>query len=232
MTKAEVLEFLETEQDPRGIANWEKHKEGSGGLASFGIGLTRLRKYAKRIGRDAELAKELWETTVYDAKILALLIDDPKTITIEQAERQVEELAGGHLAHVFSSCDATLAKAPFVLELVETWIASADPVRRGCGYGLLYEVSKWKKKSTPDESFFLGHVARIEKTHSGQPIPVLMAMGVALLGIGKRSRQLHAAALAVAKEIGPIDFDPDGRCDPMDVAKNLQHDVVTRRLGL
>ena len=57
-------------------------------------------------------------------------------------------------------------------------------------------------------------------------------MAGALLGIGTRSKKLHAAALKVAKKIGPIDFDPDGRCDPMDVAKNLSHDLVKKRLGL
>ena len=232
MTKAEVLAWLKAEQDQRGIANWKKHASSSGGLKSYGIGLVRLRKYAKELGRDAKLAAQLWKSNVYDARVLALLIDDPKAMTMAQAESQVEELAGGHLAHVFSSCDATLAKAPFVVTLVEKWIVSQDPTRRSCGYGLLYEVSKWKVRSAPDEAAFLAHVARIEKTFRKQPVPVLMAMGTALLGIGKRSKKLHAAALGAARKIGPIDFDPSGRCPPFDAAKNLAHEVVTKRLGL
>ena len=40
-----------------------------------------------------------------------------EALTREQAERQVEQLHGGMLVHVFSSCDATLAKTPFVVEL-------------------------------------------------------------------------------------------------------------------
>ena len=67
------------------------------------------------LGRDPKLAKQLWNSKVYEMKVLALLIDDPKAMTVEQAETQVEELQGGYLAHVFSSCDATLAKTPFVL---------------------------------------------------------------------------------------------------------------------
>ena len=223
MTKTEVLEWLKAEQDPRGIENWKKHAEASGGLRSYGIGLTRLRKYAKQIGRDAKLAKLLWKSNVYEAKVLALLIDDPKTMTIEQAEAQVEQLHGGHLAHVFASYDATLDKAPFVLELLEPWIVSKDARRRDCGYGLLYEVSKWKKKSAPDEPAFLAHIERIEKTYREQPVPVLMAMGAALMGMGKRSKRLNTAALRVAEKIGPIDFDPDGKCPPMDFAKHLRH---------
>ncbi len=232
MTKTEVLEFLKREQDPRGIASWEKHAKSSGGLKSFGIGLTRLRKYAKQLGRDPKLARQLWKTKVYEARVLALLIDDPKTMTIEQAEAQVEELQGGHLAHVFSSCDATLAKTPFVLELVEKWTKSKDPIRRRCGYGLLYEVSKWKKKSAPDEAGFLAHVERIGKRQAKESVDVRMAMGGALMGIGTRSKKLHAATLKVAKAMGPIEFDPTGKCDPFDVAKRLSHDLIKQRLGV
>ena len=101
-----------------------------------------------------------------------------------------------------------------------------------CGYGLLYEVSKWKKKSAPDEAAFLAHIERIDKTHSKQPVSVLLSMGGALLGIGTRSKKLHAAALRVAKKICPIEFDPSGKCAPADVAKNLSHDLVKKRLGL
>ncbi len=232
MKKAEVLKYLDDHRDERGIAHWKKHAGASGGLKSCGMGLTRLRKYAKEIGRDAKLAGQLWKTKLYEAKILSLLIDDPKAMTIEQAEAQVEGLQGGYLAHVFSSCDATLAKTPFVVELLEDWIESEDPVRRRCGYGLLYEVSKWKKKSAPDESWFRGYVESIDAAWATEDIDTLMAMGTALMGIGMRSRPLHAAALKVAKKIGPIDFDPDGRCDPFDVTKRLNHGLVRKRLGL
>ena len=59
-----------------------------------------------------------------------------------------------------------------------------------------------------------------------------MSMAGALMGIGKRSKKLNAAALKVAREIGPIDFDPDGRCDPMDVSKHLTSDYIRKKLGI
>jgi 3-methyladenine DNA glycosylase AlkD len=232
MTKSEILEYLKENQDARGIAHWKAHKQKSGGLRSFGIGLTRLRKFSKTVGKDPKLAGQLWKANIYEMKIIALLIDDPKVMTIEQAEAQVEQLQGGYLAHVFSSCDATLAKTPFVVELADKWIKSEDPVRRDCGYGLLYEISKNKKKSAPTEEYFLAHIAHIQKTYQKQSIAVLMSMGTALMGIGKRSKKLNAAALKVAVKIGPIDFDPDGSCDPLDIEKHLTSSYLKEKLGL
>ena len=232
MKKSDVLKYLKENQDARGIAHWKKHEQTSGGLKGYGIGLTKLRKFSKSIGKDPKLAKQLWQSNVYEMKIISLLIDDPKTITIEQAETQVEQLQGGYLAHVFSSCDATLAKAPFVVELADKWTKSKDPVRRRCGYGLLYEISKDKKKSAPDDDYFLTHVAHIEDTFPKQDTNALMSMAGALMGIGKRNKTLNAAALRVARKIGPIDFDPDGRCDPMDVTKHLTSDYIKEKLGI
>ena len=148
------MAVLKANRNERGIQNWKKLGSQTGKLKSFGIGLTVLRKLAKQIGRDHALALDLWKSDVYDAKIIALLIDDPRQITRKQAEAQVERLQQGLLAHVFSSCDASLGKTPFVVELAGDWIRSKDAERRRCGYGLLYEVSKSKKVPLRDRCSF------------------------------------------------------------------------------
>ncbi|MBY6203798.1 DNA alkylation repair protein [Halomonas denitrificans] len=232
MNEHDVLERLEAERNERGMQHWEKLGEGRAGLRSFGIGLTQLRKLAKEFGRDHALAEALWATDVYDARVIALLIDEPKKITREQAERQVEQLAGGMLAHVFASCDATLAKAPFALELADDWVRSDDPVRRDCGYGLLYEASKWKGKKAPEDAYFLDHIERIDRAIDDEPENVRMSMGTALMGIGKRSKALNSAALKVARRVGPIEFtSASGNCDPFDVARHLSAEPLQKKLA-
>lgn len=232
-TVAEVLALLEAERDERGMASWERPAEDTGGLKSYGIGLTRLRKLAKPLGRDRELAQALWKTDIHDARVISLLIDDPTRITREQAERQVGELAGGMLAHVFASCDATLAKTPFALELAADWVRSDDPVRRDCGYGLLYEASKLSGKKAPSEDFFLAQVRHIADTIDGEPERVRLSMATALMGIGKRSAALNRAALEVARATGPIEFtSASGRCEPFDIVKHLTTERLREKLGV
>lgn len=233
MTVSEVLALLDAERDERGMSNWEKLGASTSGMKSYGIGLTRLRKLAKQVGRNRELAQALWQTDVYDARLVALLIDDPAQITRDQAEKQVEELAGGMLAHVFSSCDATLAKTSFVVELADEWVRSEDPIRRDCGYGLLYEASKFSGKKAPSEEFFLAHVARIADRIDRESERVRLSMGMALMGIGKRSAALNRAALKAARDAGPIEFtSASGECEPFDVAKHLTTDRLKEKLGV
>jgi 3-methyladenine DNA glycosylase AlkD len=233
MTKSEVMALLKSNRDVRGEKNWEKLGAGTGGLKSFGIGLTQLRKLARQVGRSHQLALELWKTDNHDAKVIALLVDEPKKLTREQVEAQVEGVGLGSLSHVFSSCDATLAKAPFAFDLAREWIESKDPLRRRCGYGLVYELSKNQRMEGLTDDFFLDCIDRIRKRFKKEDTWGRMSMGSALMGIGKRNKTLNKAAVKLATEIGPIDFnDGDGACEPFDVAKHLTSDRLKEKLGL
>jgi 3-methyladenine DNA glycosylase AlkD len=230
----EVFALLETHKNERGIQHWNRrYATSQGALKSYGIGLTVLRKLAKSIGRNHELALQLWDSNFYDAKVIALLIDDPKKISRKQVEEQVEEVKQGHLAHVFSTCNATLSKTPFALDLAVDWMKSDNIIRKSCGYGLLYEFSKSKKKNAPDNNFFLNWLKQIEINFDQEHISVQSAMGCAVLGIGKRNVSLHKTALEIAKQLGPIQFESSGdSCAPLDLIKHLTSDYLRSKLKL
>jgi len=229
MTKTQVTALLKENQNERGIAHWKKEPRK---LKSFGIGLTQLRKLAKQVGRDHKLAQQLWKSDIYDAKIIGLLIDDPKQLSREQAEEQVDRLNAGMLSHVFASCDATLAKTPFAFELACDWMESKDDMRRRCGYALLYELSKKNIKSM-DDAYLLGRIDHIRDAIHGEEMWVREAMNGALMGIGRRNKKLNKAAIRAAKAIGPVDVDygDDNSCEPLDVLKHLTSDALKKKLG-
>ncbi|KAA5539424.1 DNA alkylation repair protein [Roseiconus nitratireducens] len=231
-SKSQVISLLRENQDERGVTHWQKRAKQATGLSSFGIGLTKLRKLAKQIGREPKLAAQLWKSDIYDAKVIAILIDDPKAISKEQAERQVEQINAGMLSHVFASCDAPLAKSPIAFELAEEWMNSQDEVRRRCGYSLLYELSKRKVKAM-DDDYCLQRIADIREHIHDEPMWVREAMNTALMGLGKRNKTLNQAAIKAAKAIGPvqIDYGDDNQCQPLDVLKHLTSDYVKNKFA-
>jgi hypothetical protein len=143
----------------------EEAGDGTGGLTSYGIGLTKLRAIAKKVGRDHDLALGLWNERNHDAKIIGLLIDDPESLTREQIEKQVDGAGAGMLSHALSSCGATLPRSPLAFEVAKDWMVSRDRVRRSCGYGLVYELAKDKKDKRLTDEFFLGCIEKISKTN-------------------------------------------------------------------
>ena len=230
MTYDDVLALLAENRNERGIANWAK-LGGNEKLKSLGIGLTLLRKLAKKVGRDHDLALELWASDVYDARVIGALVDEPKKMTREQAESQIEDVRIGMLAHVYCSCDATLAKAPLARELAVDWMDSKDDTRRRCGYLLLYELGKKKSKEL-DDAFFVTYLDRIQAQIHGEENWVRDAMNGSLLSIGKRNAHLHAKTLATARAVGAVEVDyGDNSCQALDVVKHLTSDYVLRKFG-
>ena len=58
---------------------------------ALGIKMPYLRKLAKKIGKNHELALELWATEIHEARILASMIEGPKTITESQIDSWITD---------------------------------------------------------------------------------------------------------------------------------------------
>ena len=55
----------------------------------------------------------------------------------------------------------------------------------------------------------------------------------ALMGIGKRNRELNSAAIKAVTAMGPVDVDygDENRCEPLDVLKHLTSDYLKSKFG-
>lgn len=226
MTKEEVLKLLEANKDERGIKHWNRLQYGN--LSSYGIGVTQLKKLATQIGRDHQLALELWELPIYDAKTLATITDNPKEITEEQVNRQIKDT--GFWMLCYSYCSNLLAKTTFVQKKAEEWAVSKDDLLRRCGYLLLNHLAKDNKNL--DDAYFQPYLEVIEKTIQSEENFVKDAMNNALWMIGQRSKPLNARAIEIAKKIGKIEVDyGDNSCQAIDVLKHLTGERLRQKFA-
>lgn len=104
-------------------------------------------------------------------------------------------------------------------------------IRRSCGCGLIYEFSKKKANTSLTDQYFLGCISQIDQQIFNEDSSVRLAMGGALMGIGKRNQMLNTAAIEVATKVGPIHFG-DGHCDPFDVVKNLTSYYLKKKFNV
>lgn len=216
MDTNQVLSLLSNHQNERGIANFEKLKMGQ--LRSYGIGLTMLKKMAKEIGRNHELALALWELPVYEALQLSALIDEPKKISREQVNNQVSKLNFWMLSYVF--CSTLWGKLSFSQTLTDEWVNSTNDIERRCAYLILYQFAQ-TNKVLPD-AYFLSHLDRIEKDLQKEENFVRDAMNSALLSIGKRNAILRQRTIVAATNIGKVIVDyGDNSCQAPDALKHF-----------
>lgn len=226
MNKEEVIDLLESQKDERGIAYWEK--SGYKGLKSYGLGVTKLKKIGKQIGRDHELALELWNMPVYDTKILATVIAKPKELTREQIDEHIKETDFWLLSHCY--CNYLLPKLPFINELAETWTKSTDNLLKRCGYLLVHTIAKDDKKKA--DPYFERYIDVIESSLQSEVNFVRDAMNNALFMIGQRNKKLNTRAIEAAKNIGKVEVDyGDNSCQARDCVKHLTGDRVQSRFS-
>ena len=117
MEYEEVIKQLKSTGDPRNI-------EGMGRFGiktdnNLGNSVTTLRAFAKKIGKNHELAVKLWESGIRDARLVAACIEDPETISEEQVEKWVKDFDSWDI------CDHTtghlIDKTPFAYEKALEW---------------------------------------------------------------------------------------------------------------
>lgn len=98
------------------------------GKKLLGIASVQLRTIAKRIGRDHKLAEELWSSGIFEARILAAFMADPKLLTRRQANAWAKDF------ECWADCDGVCIHlfriTPFAHELAVAWSRRQELVKR------------------------------------------------------------------------------------------------------
>lgn len=215
MTFSDVDALLEANKNERGMQAWEK--VGNPAFRSYGLGLTQIKKLAKGVTKSQPLADELWRSDLWDAKQLACLVGEPKTLSSEALDTMAAETKNWMLGHVF--LQNVMAKSPLLQQKFEDWKGHKDDGIRSLGWGCLGYLAKSKKM---DDAYFPAHVKHISAQLQGEANFVKDSMNNALFAISQRSKSLYADGLAAAKSIGPVEVDyGENSCQALDVIKHL-----------
>jgi 3-methyladenine DNA glycosylase AlkD len=192
---------------------------------AYGVSMPALRKMAKELGRDHELAASLWDSGVHEARILACLIDDPKLVT----EKQMESWAAGFDSwDVCDQCCMNLFdKTPYAYKKALEWSRREEEFVRRAGFTLMAVLAVHDKTSSDD--VFLGFLPAIAAASSDDRNFVKKAVNWALRQIGKRNCVLNVAAIKVAEQISRINSNA-ARWIASDALRELKSDAVKERL--
>jgi len=164
---------------------------------AFGVPVGVLKKEAKRLGRNHELAAALWDSGWYEARMLAAFIDDPARVTVSQMERWCKDF--DNWAIVDTVCFHLFDRAADAWSRPDPWSRSRDEFSKRAAFALLWSLAL-HDKSAADEKFLSGLVL-IEREAKDERNFVKKAANMALRAFGRRSPKVKAAAIAVAKRL-------------------------------
>jgi len=193
---------------------------------AFGIAVGDLRKYAKRLGQNHELAEGLWKTGWYEARMLAAFVDEPERVTPAQMDRWCKEFDNWAICDTV--CFHLFDRTPHAWRKVTQWSSRQDEFVKRAGFALLWSLTVHDKQAE-DERFVAG-LALIEQAADDERNFVKKAVNMALRAIGKRNAALHAAAVAVAQRLAESP-QAAARWVGKDALRELTSPAVTRRFA-
>lgn len=196
----EVLDQLAARADPIHRANLGP-RYGIDAPTALGVRMADLKTLAKSLGKDQALAEALWDTGVYEARLMTSMIAEPKAVTPALADRWRADF--DNWAVCDTVCFNLLDRTPFAFDLVDRWVGLNDEFGRRGGFALLATLALHKKGESQD---FLDRLALIEAGASDDRNFVKKAVSWALRAIGgKKDPVPRQAARELAARLAASD---------------------------
>ena len=161
---------------------------------AYGVAMKDIKVLGKTLGRNQALASALWDTGMYEARMLASFVGDPVQLTSAQMDRWCKDFDN------WAFCDAMsfnlFDRSPRAWAKVKQWSSRHAEFEKRTAFALLWSLTVHDKESG-DAPFIEEHTL-IEREAGDERNFVKKAVNMALRATGKRNRALNAAAVATA----------------------------------
>lgn len=218
-----VLKELKSKAQPDQLEGMAKY--GMRGEKRLGVAIPELRKMARKIGKNHELALKLWKTRMPEAMILAAMVDQPEKVTEQQMEDWMKDINSWDVCDQL--CMNLFEKVPFTLKKIKEWSKREEEFVKRTAFALIACLA-WHDKEAPDK-LFIKLFSIIKDGATDERKLVKKAVNWALRNIGKRNPNLNKAAIKVAKEILQMDSKA-ARWVASGAIRELESEAVQKRL--
>lgn len=212
-------------------AGTKKHADGMqrygiGAVNTFGVPMGAIQKLGKTIGKDHGLAKELWASGVYDARMLASYVAEPEKVTSAEMNGWCD--AFDNWAVCDTVCFALWDRVPFAWEKIDAWAKRDEEYVKRAAFALLASVALHDKGDIDDKC--VAALGVCEKAAADKRNFVKKGVSWAVRTIGSRNQVLHAKAIASGKKLAKSS-DATERWIGIDVVRDLKRPLVVKRVA-
>jgi 3-methyladenine DNA glycosylase AlkD len=219
----EVLKRLSSAARPDQLAGMARY--GMAIEGRLGVSVPELRKIARELGRDHQLALDLWQTGIAEAKIIAALVDEPEKLTEAQMEAWVKDINSWDVCD--QVCMNLFEKVSLAWQKIVDWSEREEEFVKRTAFSLMACLA-WHDKKAEDENFIRLFPVIIQGATDERNF-VKKAVNWSLRNIGKRNPNLNKAAIEIAQEIQQLDSKA-ARWIASDAIRELKSEAVQLRL--
>lgn len=219
-----LLDELKRRANPANVAGMERY--GINPQGTLGVSMPAIRSIARQAGKDHQLAQEVWESGIHEARILAAFIADPLELDAELMEKWAADFDSWDVCD--QVCSNLFDRSPLAMAKAKEWCTRDETFVKRAGFTLMASLAVHAKKM--EDEVFLGFLDLIEQNAQDERNFVKKAANWALRGIGKRSRILNKSALETAARIS-MQESGAARWVARDAIRELSSEKVQKRLG-
>ncbi len=184
---------------------------------AYGVPVGRLQAYAKRLGRNHDLALALWESGSFEARLLTAYLGEPERLTSAQMDRICRDFDNWGV--VDTICFVLFDRPPLAWKKVAPWSRRRDEFGKRAAFALLASLSLHDK--TASDAQFLRMLPLVERAATDDRNFVKKGVSWALRAVGRRSPALRKAAVELAGRLASS-TDPASRWLGRDALKDLK----------
>ena len=192
---AEALALLHAAARPAELAGMARF--GIVGAGRLGLSVPSMRRIAKALGTEHELALALWDTGIPDARIVAGMVADPALLGSERMDRWALGFDSWDVCD--QVCGSAFRASPLAWEKVRDWADRSEEFVRRAAFALLATLAVHDRIS--GDARFIQALGHIEAASDDDRNFVRKAVNWALRNVGKRNAALNEAAIACALRI-------------------------------
>jgi len=223
-TSAEsVLAYLGEIAQPQNLAGMARY--GIRTEKALGTSIPILRQLAKEIGSNHQLAQDLWQTEIHEARILACFIDSPGEVSEAQMEDWVKDFNSWDLCD--QCCNNLFAKTVFAQQKALEWVNSKEEFIKRAGFVMMAVLAVHDKKA--DDNLFRDFLKYIIEGATDERNFVKKAVNWALRQIGKRNLALNREAIRTAERIQKLDAK-SAKWIAADALRELSDEKILNRI--
>lgn len=190
----------------------------------FGVSCAAQKPITKAIGRDHALAKALWATGNYDARVLATTVADPKRVTDDELDEWVSVLDNYGLTDAVAAMAAQTGRTR---ALADRYRDEPGEYAGALGWQLVGRLAE--EPGATEDAYFLDRLRDIEGRIHTAPNRVRYSMNMAVILIGLRNETLRGEAVATAMRIGKVHVDHgDTSCKTPDAVAYIEKALAHR----
>lgn len=194
-----ILTELHAHANPRNVSGMARF--GINPKGTLGVSIPTLRKIARKIGKNHEVALALWKTGIHEARLLAAFTDDVAGVSARQMEGWVNDFDSWDVCD--QVCSNLFDKTPVAFLKAKQWSRRKKEFVKRAGFTMMATLAVHAKNAANKD--FIEFFPLIKKGALDERNYVKKAVNWALRQIGKRNRILHRKSIVLARQIYTMD---------------------------